>query len=204
MWTVKQLIIFTDLANYSLLPKKLESVQPSSMADQVTWSPIMSSLFAIFPVDWIGHHLRPCCCHHYHGNHHCHHWRLLMRNVKTLLLNILISKCLNLGDISTKLQQNIWQQNIPIKLNVSIIYLNNFATDLFLTHAEHSESTSLQVFNLTFACILINIFCICLLFVYLSHFHCVFDVFALFSKRYLDAGVNDPLFVFKHLQPARK
>ena len=63
-----------------------------------------------------------------------------------------------------------------------MIYLNNFATDLFLTHAEHSESTSLQVFNLTFACILIDIFGICLLFAYLSHFHCVFDVFALFQK----------------------
>ena len=88
-----------------------------------------------------------------------------MRDVKTLMVNISICKYLNLGDISTKLQQNI-----PIKLNVSIIYLNKFATDLFLTHAEHSESTSLQVFNLTFACILINIFCICLLFAYLSHF----------------------------------
>ena len=191
-------MIFTDFTNYSLLPKKLESVQPSSMADQVTWSPIMSSLFAIFPVDLIVHHLRPCRCHHYHRNHHCHHWRLLMRNVKTLLVNILISKYLNLGDISTKLQQNI-----PIKLNVSIIYLNKFATDLFLTHAEHSESTSLQVFNLTFACILINIFCICLLFAYLSHLLCIWCI-CTFSKRYLNAGVNDSLFVFKHLQPARK
>ena len=72
MWTVKHSMISADLTNYFLLPKKLESVQPSSMADQVTWSPKMSSLFAIFPVNFIGHHLRPSCCHH-HGNHHCHH-----------------------------------------------------------------------------------------------------------------------------------
>ena len=97
MWTVNHSMISADLTNYFWLPKKLESVQASSMADQVTWSPIMSSFFAIFPVDWIGHHLRPCCCHHHHGNDHCHPWRLLMRHVKTLLVNISISKFLNIS-----------------------------------------------------------------------------------------------------------
>ena len=52
--------------------------------------------FCHFSVDWIGHHLRPCRCHHYHGNYHCHHWRFLMRDVKTLMVNISICKYLNL------------------------------------------------------------------------------------------------------------
>ena len=155
-------MISADLTNYFLLPKKLESVQPSSMADQVTWSPIMSSFFAIFPVDWIGHHLRPCCSHHHHVNDHCHPWRLLTRHVKTLLVNISISKFLN------------------ISVSQSGRYHNKIATK-YLTTKYPNKIAMCHQYN--FAFILIHIFCICLLCAYLSHFHCVLDVFALFKKR---------------------